>query len=187
MCPNQAPKEIETPVAGADFYPTLLDLANLELLPNQHKDGKSLKPLIEGNGKLEERPLYWHYPHYGNQGGDPSSMIRLGDWKLIHYYEEETQQLFNLTEDPYEKNDLAEAEPERTQQMHEQLMSYLNEVGAKFPQPDPKFDPKKRADYMKRIEEKRMPHLEKQRKEMLSEDFQPNKDWWGSKITITSD
>ena len=182
--PNQAPKEIETPVAGADFYPTLLDLANLELLPNQHKDGKSLKPLIDGNGKLEERSLYWHYPHYGNQGGDPSSMIRLGDWKLIHYYEEETQQLYNLAEDPYEKNDLSEVEPKRTQQMHRQLMGYLNEVGAKFPQPDPKFDPEKRADYMKRIEEKRMPNLEKQRKEMLSEDFQPNEDWWGSKTTI---
>ena len=182
--PNQAPKGIDTPVAGADFYPTLLDLANLELLPNQHKDGKSLKPLIEGNGKLEERALYWHYPHYGNQGGDPSSIIRLGNWKLIHYYEEQTQQLYNLAEDPYEKNDLAEAEPQRTQQMHQQLMNYLNEVDAKFPEFDPEFDPEKRANYMKSVEEKRMKYLEKQRKEMLSEDFQPDKRWWGSKITI---
>lgn len=182
--PNQKPKEIEVPVAGADFYPTLLDLANLDLLPNQHQDGESLKPIIEGKGTLADRPLYWHYPHYGNQGGDPSSIIRVGDWKLIHYYEEETQQLYNLEKDPYEKNDLAKIEPERTQQLHQQLMNYLNEVNAKFPEFDPEFDAEKRAKYMKNIEEKRMSNLEKQRKEMLSEDFEPNEDWWGSKTTI---
>lgn len=182
--PNQAPKQVHTPVIGADFYPTLLDLANLDLKPQQHLDGKSLKPLIEGKGQLEERPLYWHYPHYGNQGGDPSSIIRLGDWKLIHYYEEETQQLYNLAKDPYEQNDLASVETERTQNMHQKLMNYLNEVGAKYPQPDPEFEAEKRAKYMKNIEEKRMKNLEQQRKEMLSEDFQPNENWWGSKITI---
>jgi arylsulfatase A-like enzyme len=182
--PNQAAKEVDTPVAGADLYPTLLDLANLELLPNQHKDGVSLKPLIEGTSTFEERALYWHYPHYGNQGGDPSSIIREGDWKLIHYYEEDTQQLFNLAEDPYEQKDMASVETERAQQMHQQLMKYLNEVGAKFPEFDPEFDAEKRANYMKNVEDKRMKNLEKQRQEMLSEDFQPNEDWWGSKTTI---
>jgi len=182
--PNQKHKKIDTPVTGADFFPTLLDLNNLPLLPNQHKDAESLKPLIEGSGDLAERPLYWHYPHYGNQGGDPSSVIRLGDWKLIHYYEEENQQLYNLAEDPYEQNDLASTEVERTQQMHQQLMDYLNEVGAKYPEPDPEFDSKKREKYIKNLREKRMKNLEKRRKNMLSEDFQPNEDWWGSKVTI---
>lgn len=182
--PNQEYKEIDTPVAGADFFPTLLDLNNLPLLPKHHKDGVSLKPLIEGTASLEERPLYWHYPHYGNQGGDPSSIIRLGGWKLIHYYEEDTQQLFNLKEDPYEQKDVASVEIERTKQMHQQLMDYLNEVGAKFPEPDPEFDSKKREQYMKSMREKRMENLENQRKKMLSEGFQPNEDWWGSKITI---
>jgi len=173
--PNEEQKEVNTPVTGADFYPTLLDLAGIDLLPNQHLDGKSLKPLIEGTGNLTERPLYWHYPHYGNQGGDPSSILRLGDWKLIHYYEDDTQELYNLKADPYEENNLALTEPERTKQMHQQLMNYLLEMQVKFPQPDPEFDPKKREKYMQKVINKRMPKLE--------QDFQPNEDWWGSKQT----
>ncbi len=182
--PGIKTKTIDTPVTGADFYPTLLDLAGLKLLPNQHQDGVSLKPVIEEKETLAERPLYWHYPHYGNQGGDPSSIIRLGNWKLIHYYEENTQQLYNLKSDPYEEQDLASVETERAQKMHQQLMNYLQEVGAKFPEPDPEFDAEKRKQYMQNIREKRMLNLEKQRKEILSEDFKPNKDWWGSKATI---
>ena len=182
--PNQEHKEVDTPVAGADFYPTLLDLAGLPLVPSQHQDGVSLKPLLEETGTIAQRPLYWHYPHYGNQGGDPSSIIRLGDWKLIHYYEEETQQLFNLKSDPYEEQDMASVEEERTQEMYQQLMNYLQEVSAKFPQPDPEFDAEKREQYMKNVREKRMPNLEQERKKMLSKDFQPNEDWWGSKTTI---
>ncbi len=181
--PGMDSKSIDTPVTSSDFYPTLLDLANIPLLPNQHQDGKSLKPLIENTAEFIERPLYWHYPHYGNQGGDPSSIIRIGDWKLIHYYEEETQELYNLSEDPYETNNIADEYPKRTQQMHEQLVDYLNEVGAKFPEPDPEFDAEKRAAYMKNVKEKRLKNLEQQRKNMLSKDFQPNEDWWGSKIT----
>jgi arylsulfatase A-like enzyme len=182
--PGKESKTIDTPVTGSDFYPTLLDLANIPLLPKQHKDGKSLRPLIENTAEFPERPLYWHYPHYGNQGGDPSSIIRIGDWKLIHYYEEDTQELFNLADDPFEANNIAEEYPERTQQMHQELVNYLNEVGAKFPEPDPEFDAEKRAKYMENVKEKRLPNLEQQRKNMLSEDFQPNEDWWGSILTI---
>jgi arylsulfatase A-like enzyme len=71
-----------TPVTGSDFYPTLLELAGADLRPEEHTDGISLVPLLNG-GTIDERPLIWHYPHYGNQGGEPSSIIRLGDWKLI--------------------------------------------------------------------------------------------------------
>ncbi|HMP31455.1 MAG TPA: sulfatase, partial [Saprospiraceae bacterium] len=81
--------KVDYPVTGADFYPTILEYAHINLMPNQHKDGVSLKPIIDNSRLvLKERSLYWHYPHYGNQGGDPSSIIRKGDWKLIHYYED---------------------------------------------------------------------------------------------------
>jgi len=76
-----------TPVSGTDFYPTLLELAGIPLKPQEHTDGQSLVPLLKEK-KTAQRPLIWHYPHYGNQGGEPSSIIRLGDWKLIHYYED---------------------------------------------------------------------------------------------------
>src|SRR5690606_12293463 len=58
------------PVIGTDFFPTLLDLANVDLLPEQHLDGISLRPILEGKKMEVDRPLFWHYPHYGNQGGD---------------------------------------------------------------------------------------------------------------------
>jgi hypothetical protein len=72
---------------GTDFYPTILQLAGLPLRPDQHVDGVSLVPLLKG-GQIPAQPLFWHYPHYGNQGGEPSSIIRQGNWKLIHYSED---------------------------------------------------------------------------------------------------
>lgn len=176
-------KTFDYPVTGADFYPTILDYANISLMPNQHKDGVSLKPIIENGAQLPERPLYWHYPHYGNQGGDPASIIRKGDWKLIHYYEDDSNELYNLKTDPYEKSNIAETNPTIAASLYENLKNWLQEVGAKYPVTDPEFDPKKRAVHDKNIVEKLWPKLEKERMEMLSKDFKPNKDWWGSKLT----
>ena len=68
----------EFPAINTDFYPTLLELAGAKLKPGEHIDGVSLVPLLKGE-KIAERPLIWHYPHYGNQGGNPSSLIRKGD------------------------------------------------------------------------------------------------------------
>lgn len=176
-------KTIDYPVTGADFFPTLLDYANISLIPNQHKDGISLKPLIEENKIPEERSLYWHYPHYGNQGGDPSSIIRKGKWKLIYYYEDNKNELYNLEKDPFEQENLSIKETEISVKLSKELFSWLEIVDAKFPELDPKFNVTKRAIYDKKIREKRLPNLEKERKKLLSKNFKPNKNWWGSKVT----
>ena len=94
---------------GTDFYPTLLELAGLKQLPTHHIDGISLVPALRG--ECSERLLYWHYPHYGNQGGEPSSIIRDGDHKLIRYYEDGHEELYNVKEDISEANDLAAITP----------------------------------------------------------------------------
>jgi arylsulfatase A-like enzyme len=99
-------KKINVPAIGSDFYPTLLELTGAELKPEEHNDGVSLVPVLTG-GTLPERPLIWHYPHYGNQGGEPSSIIRLGDWKLIHYYEDGREELYNLKTDLEETTDIS--------------------------------------------------------------------------------
>ena len=65
----------DTPMSGIDYLPTLLQLAGVTNSPKQIVDGVSLVPLLKG-GSLAPRPLFWHYPHYGNQGGEPSSIIR---------------------------------------------------------------------------------------------------------------
>src|SRR5690606_19863860 len=115
---------IRTPVTGMDFYPTVLDLAGAGLQPWAHEDGVSLKPLLEGHS-LPERPLIWHYPHYGNQGGEPSSIIRKGPWKLIRYYEDGREELYNLEADPGERTDVARRHPRKVTELCGVLDAYL--------------------------------------------------------------
>jgi arylsulfatase A-like enzyme len=87
----------------------------------------------------EERALFWHYPHYGNQGGAPSAAIRRGDWKLIYWYEDERVELFDLARDMSESTDLATKEPERVKKMLAELKQWQKDVGAKFPQANPRY------------------------------------------------
>jgi arylsulfatase A-like enzyme len=96
----------EVPVIGTDFYPTFLAMAGLETLPEQHRDGISLKPLLTGKS-MDKRPLFWYYPHYsGGLGGRPSAAIRDGDFKLIYSFETNSSELFNLKEDKEEDVEL---------------------------------------------------------------------------------
>jgi arylsulfatase A-like enzyme len=130
----------DTPVISTDFYPTLLDLAGLPLKPDQHRDGVSIKPLLTG-GMLPARPLFWHYPHYGNQGGAPSGGVRDGDWKLIEWYEDNRAELFNIREDISEKTDLAAQMPEKAKELTAKLHAWRESVGAIMPVANPNWPP----------------------------------------------
>ena len=176
---NGQGEEIAVPVTGADLYPTLLDLANLPLVPEQHQDGKSLKPLMQ-NDQFPIRPLYWHYPHYGNQGGEPHAIIQEGKWKLIHYWEDSRSELYDLNLDFDERYDLSTEEPDRSAVMTERLLSWLDASGARYAIHDPTWDSISHAAVLNRYEKVLMPRLERQREEMLDPDWQPNDDWWGS-------
>jgi len=175
-------QKCSTPVSGTDFYPTFLELAGIPLKPQEHTDGVSLVPLLKGE-TIAERPLIWHYPHYGNQGGEPSSIIRLGEWKLIHYYEDGHEELYNLKTDLNETNDVAANNSELVVQLSEKLFTMLNEMGARFPTRDPEWTAEKEKAYLENVINKRWPQLEKQRMEFLSKDFDPGNNWWGSMVT----
>jgi arylsulfatase A-like enzyme len=175
--------ENDYPVTGTDFYPTILDLVGLDALPKQHVDGITLKPILEGKGIKVKRPLYWHYPHYGNQGGEPSSILQEDGWKLIHYWEDDRDELYKLRTDIGEQSNLAEENPEITIQMRKKLLDWLIEVGANLPERDTEFNAEMAAQRHQRIAEEQLPSLEKQRMEFLSENFEPNNDWWGSRVT----
>lgn len=179
---NLAGKKCNVPVSGTDFYPTILDLAGLPLRPDQHNDGVSLLPLLEG-GTIADRSLIWHYPHYGNQGGYPSAIIRKGDWKLIHYYEDDHEELYNLKTDLSETTDVSAKNPKIVQQLSAELFDYLKEVSAKFPVKDPEYSGEAEKEYLQDVVNKLLPQLEDQRTNMLSKDYKPNKDWWGSQVT----
>ena len=173
----------EIAVTGTDFYPTILELAGLPLRPKQHIDGVSLVPVLKGGSLPKERDLFWHYPHYGNQGGEPSSIIRSGDWKLIRYYEDGREELYQLSQDIGEQNDLAAAEPAKAKDLSAKLDAWLAETGARIPQPDPRFDAAKKEEQLKQASGKGMESLEKQHANYLKPDFQPNATWWDSKVT----
>ena len=130
---------ISTPVSSPDFFPTLLEAAGAKPAPGQVLDGRSLVPVLKG-GTLPERALFWHYPHYGNQGGAPAAAIRRGDWKLIEWQEDNRVELFNLARDLGEKNDLATREPARVARLKDELHAWQKQVGAKFPIANADFD-----------------------------------------------
>ncbi len=129
----------DVPVVSTDFYPTLLALAGLPLKPEQHRDGVSLLPLLRG-GSLQRGPLFWHYPHYGNQGGAPCGAIRDGDWKLIEWYEDSHLELFNLRDDLGEQHDLAQAKPEKAKELQAKLVAWRTSVSALMPTPNPDYN-----------------------------------------------
>jgi arylsulfatase A-like enzyme len=131
---------IETPVSSPDYFVTAMDVAQGKTTAKV--DGVSLLPLLRG-GSLPERALYWHYPHYGNQGGAPGAAIREGDWKLIHWYEDDKRELFNLSDDIGEQNDLAAANADKVAALSAKLVTWQKDVGALMPIRNPKYDPAK--------------------------------------------
>ncbi|MCO8125017.1 sulfatase [Stieleria sp. TO1_6] len=133
----QTAKSSAVPVVSTDFYPTLLDLTGSPMLPEQHLDGVSLRPLLEGDSNLDRDAIYWHYPHYSNQGGFPGGAIRVGPWKLVERYEDGQTQLYHLDDDIGETTDLASDHPDRVSQMRQQLHAWYQTVDAKFLRPKP--------------------------------------------------
>lgn len=170
----------DVPATGADFYPTILDIAGLPLMPEQHLDGVSLVPVLKG-GDLPERPLFWHYPHYGNQGGEPSSIVLRNNWKLIEYFEDGRAELYHVARDLGEQRDLAAEQPERVAAMLKELKAWQKEVGATFPTKNPKWSEEAHGREMKNLVEKGMPNRERQHAATLKPDFKPGGGWWENK------
>lgn len=132
-----AGSKCSVPTTSPDFYPTFLDIAGLPLLPDQHVDGVSLVPLLRGATELGREAIFWHYPHYGNQGGTPGASVRAGDWKLIRFFEDEHVELYNLRLDVGEERDVADRHPAITERLANMLGAWMAEVDAEFPEPNP--------------------------------------------------
>jgi arylsulfatase A-like enzyme len=127
------------PVISTDFYPTMLDMAGAPLKPQQHVDGESMVPLLKHMGSRQRKAIYWHYPHYSNQGGKPGGAVRAGDFKLIESYEDNRVELYNLRADIGEQHDLAAEMPDKAAELRQMLHQWRTEVGAVMPQPNPNW------------------------------------------------
>ena len=153
--PNKIrPSTSSLPVINADFYPTLLSFANAEQ-PKQVLDGVDLSEILLEQKAPKSRDLFWHFPVYlqahhapTDQGQDPlfrtrpGSAIRSGDWKLLHYFENDEYELYNLKNDVGEQNNLAEKYPDKTRALQAQLQAWREELGADIPtELNPEYDP----------------------------------------------
>ena len=131
-------------VVGYDWLPTLADLADVGARVPKDVDGVSLRPLLLGQpvgGNFVNRAIYFHYPHY--RVSPPCSAIIEGDKKLLHFYEwPDDKFVFDLKTDLGEQNNIATANPGQSQAMRQNMMEHLKAVGACFPKPNPKADPK---------------------------------------------
>jgi len=137
----QPGSECHHPAVSTDFYPTLLEIAGLPPKAQQHLAGVSLVPLLKQTGVPDREAIYWHYPHYGNQGGAPAGAIRAGDWKLIEWYEDGRRELFNLRDDLGEQHNLAAQYPEKGAALQAKLQAWRTSVNARMPAPNPTYDP----------------------------------------------
>ena len=129
--------ESDVLVTSTDFFPTLLAGCGKVLQPEDHVDGMNiLEQIIATN---IDRALFWHYPHWGNQGGIPCSAVRVGEWKLIKFYYKKGIELYNLNDDPSEKNNLADKEKVKVERLLRILDEHLAETKAVLPTKNENF------------------------------------------------
>lgn len=121
------------PVTSMDFYPTLLELTGLPLQNQQHVDGKSLVPYLKDPEKVDDRMLAWHYPHYHGSTWRPGSAVQKGDWKLVEFYEDNSLELYDLSNDINEENNLAGEYPEKAAALRGEMHDYIKQRGGKYP------------------------------------------------------
>ncbi len=131
----------DEPIISVDYFPTILEMAGIKA--RSTVDGLSIVPLLKQTGGLQREALYWHYPHYSNQGGAPGGAIREGDYKLIEFYEDAHRELYNLKQDVGERNSLTEKEPAKTEELHQLLKRWRASVDAPMPVLNPNYDPAK--------------------------------------------
>ena len=109
---------------NTDIYPTILDMLCLQLKPEQHVDGISLKPALSGSEIPFKRNLYWTYPSNHSLGHKASVAMRQGPYKIIHWPATGVTELYNVDKDISESNNLSKSHPELTTALMKKMKSW---------------------------------------------------------------
>lgn len=142
----------DTPVIGIDLFPTILEVVGVPIPENKLLDGKSIVPLLKGRRDLDRRAIFWHFPAYleGKAEGArdpyfrtrPAGSVRVGDFKLIEYFEDGALELYNLADDISEKNNLVESMPEKASELYQLMLDWRQKVNAPVPTKlNPEYNP----------------------------------------------
>lgn len=142
----------EVPIITHDLYPTICDMAGVDVPTKQRLEGESLVPLLSGTGNIQSRSLYWHNPKYSWSrkaaviwADRPASAILKENYKLIYYYEPGERyslELFDLDNDISESKNLAQQMPEKANALKEELLVWLETTQAMQPIENPYYNPK---------------------------------------------
>ncbi|SHJ22586.1 sulfatase [Pseudozobellia thermophila] len=135
----------EAIVCGIDLFPTFAQMAKAELPKNQVVDGKSFVPQLRGAEEGQDRTVFWHYPVYHHS--EPASAVRQGDWKLIHFMDDDRLELYHLGNDIGETRNLADSETEKRDELYHLLSQWRKQVKAAMPTDNPDFDPLRRKEW----------------------------------------
>ncbi|NRB62983.1 MAG: sulfatase-like hydrolase/transferase, partial [Saprospiraceae bacterium] len=141
----EANTQHNVPITNLDLFPTILAATGIHGAVTNF-DGENLLPILTGKEQAYSRPLFWHFPIYlqaykkqNNENRDPlfrtrpGSVIRLGEWKLHYYFEDNGVELYNLTTDIEEKNNLAVERPNKTNELLQHLKIWWKETNAPIP------------------------------------------------------
>jgi len=129
----EAGSSCDTPVVSMDFFPTILDMVGLQQRPRDHLDAVSFSGLLkQGPPPKRPRNFYWHYPFIHAAGCRPCGAVLHDGWKLIHYYEDNVVELYNLNDDIGETENLADEMPEKARDMDSRLVNWLGRLEPDF-------------------------------------------------------
>ena len=134
-----AGKVSDVPVNGTDWAPTLLSLCGVKA--ETRFDGDNVSAVLRGEETASDRTLFWHFPHYTNQGSRPGGAVREGNWKLVEHYDTGEAELYDLSQDIGERNNLSAQQPERVAELRKKLAAWRKEIGAQENVPNPDFQP----------------------------------------------
>jgi arylsulfatase A-like enzyme len=129
-------RKINDIVSTDDIFNTCMELANVN---EKSLDGKSIMPSIRGM-KQNHRDFYLHFPHYSPQRGNPGAVVRSGNFKLIHWYENDKIELFDLSSDQSESLDISKSNPKKVKELKLKLDNWKKALNAQMTTPNPIYN-----------------------------------------------
>jgi len=143
---TRAGRVTDVPTSTVDYFPTFLEIAGQRPAAGAVLDGVSLVPVLRGADTLGREAIYWHFPHYHSPIDSPYSAMRMGDWKLVHFFEDDRAELYNIKDDIGETKDLATTNPQKAAELRGKLNAWRQSVGAQIPTLNPDYDPARRME-----------------------------------------